>query len=65
MGPIKVAVVMRPSRFQDLFKQGFFGPDHSQERRQNNEISFCIVDPTQPYPDHESYDLLLHKVRPT
>ena len=63
---MRVGVLMRPSRFEDLKASGLLKPELSDsshlQQHGHKTIKFLLIDPCKPHTGDDSYDILLHKV---
>lgn len=63
---MRVGVLMRPSRFEELKASGLLKPelpDSSHLQQQGHKtFDFLMIDPCKPNTGDDSYDIVLHKV---
>lgn len=61
---MRIGVLMRPSRFEDLVESGLFKPETPISSRTNvsgrERFEFFLINPSEPSED--MYDVVLHKV---
>ncbi len=63
---MRVGILMRLARYEDLTSSGLFRPSPSDssslQQSSTEDVEFKLIDPCKPYSRDDSYDILLHKV---